>query len=119
MLKHFFRYFKQRRKYGFDERETWNLDYTFIEWVYKHCKLYYEVANEIIDLSWSGNNVIYKEKEMTQKEVIERILSLCEQYFEAANMNEENWSVEKEDEAEKNLNEVVELWAIVWRNMWW
>lgn len=31
---------KQRKKYGFDERETWNLSYTSILWLYCHLKRY-------------------------------------------------------------------------------
>lgn len=39
---------KQREKYGFDERETWSLDYTTITWLYAHLERY---------LAWGGNTV--------------------------------------------------------------
>ena len=29
---------KEREEYGFDERETWNLDYMFDLWFYEHLK---------------------------------------------------------------------------------
>ena len=34
------RFKKQREKYGFDERETWAMDYTLITWLYSHLKWY-------------------------------------------------------------------------------
>lgn len=33
-------FMKQRKKYGFDERETWSLSYTSILWLYCHLKRY-------------------------------------------------------------------------------
>lgn len=33
---------KQKRKYGFDETEVWNMDLTYIEWLYSHLMLYKE-----------------------------------------------------------------------------
>jgi len=29
---------EQQNKYGFDERETWSLDFTFIAWIYPRLK---------------------------------------------------------------------------------
>lgn len=37
------RFLDQREKYGFDERETWSLDYTFACWLYEHLKMYLDV----------------------------------------------------------------------------
>lgn len=33
---------KEREEYGFDERETWSLYKTFIEWIYTRLKMYKE-----------------------------------------------------------------------------
>ena len=35
---------KERLEYGFDERETWNLDFTFFCWLYERLKKYKEVS---------------------------------------------------------------------------
>ena len=35
---------KEREQYGFDERETWNLDFTFFCWLYEHLRKYKEVS---------------------------------------------------------------------------
>ena len=43
---------KQREKYGFDSRETWNLNDMFYEWLYSRLSMYIEVASKIVDLSY-------------------------------------------------------------------
>lgn len=39
-IKHFF----QRLFRGWDDRETWNLDYEFYKWLYPRLKRFYEVS---------------------------------------------------------------------------
>ena len=34
----------ERLEYGFDERETWNLDFTFFCWLYERLRKYREVS---------------------------------------------------------------------------
>lgn len=65
----------QRKKYGFDERETWCLSYTSILWLYTHLKRYkdwgsvvamddenaHQYTLKIIKKDGNGN-YIYKEK---------------------------------------------------------
>ena len=72
---------RQRTKYGFDERETWNLDTQFIEWIYTRFKMYKEIAGNYIDLDI--HEFHYIDKEITQKEAIDIILASCEDYFKA------------------------------------
>ncbi len=45
------RFAKQRELYGFDERETWALNITFIEWIYSRCMMYLETASEIVNIT--------------------------------------------------------------------
>lgn len=45
-------FIEQRQIYGFDERETWSMDYTFATWLYEHLQAYKEFAKEIIDLEF-------------------------------------------------------------------
>lgn len=72
------RFMKQRKKYGFDERETWCLGYTSALWLYCHLKRFRDWGSVIemddIDETSSDNyiikivkkdkngNYIYKEK---------------------------------------------------------
>jgi len=41
-------YKKQRLKRGFDDSETWNLDYVFVNFMLPRLKRYYEIAKEAI-----------------------------------------------------------------------
>ena len=74
---------KQRKKYGFDERETWALDYTSVQWIYAHlkrfkkwtdCDLYYTPLNnyivDVIKKDKDGNYIYHLEEEIlkTKKE---------------------------------------------------
>ena len=68
---------RQRTKYGFDERETWNLDSQFIEWIYTRFKMYKEIA--CVDLTF--HKFKYLGKEITQGEAIDIILQACEDYI--------------------------------------
>ena len=43
---------KQRKKYGFDERETWCLDHIFYEWLYSRLTMYKKKASKIVDLTY-------------------------------------------------------------------
>ena len=38
-------------KYGFDERETWSLDYTMAKWISSRLKMYLLYANKMVDLT--------------------------------------------------------------------
>lgn len=42
----------QRKKYGFDERETWSMDFTLITWLYSHLKMFLEIGGKIVDLEF-------------------------------------------------------------------
>ena len=42
---------KEREEYGFDTRETWNLDHLLIEWLYSHLMMYKEKASKTINFT--------------------------------------------------------------------
>ena len=51
---------KEREECGFDERETWNLDFTFFCWLYERLMKYKEV--NCVDLTCKKIKVYSKEK---------------------------------------------------------
>lgn len=51
------KYRKERRKYGFDGRETWCLSYTLISWIYSHIRYMQEEAGKIIDWKYHKFNI--------------------------------------------------------------
>lgn len=70
----------QRKKYGFDERETWALNYTSILWIYCHLKRFRDwgsmVEMEDIDETSHDNyviNIVKKDKngDYIYKEIID------------------------------------------------
>ena len=85
------RFIKQRKKYGFDERETWVLDFTLAAWLYSHMKAYKKYASKTIDLTfhqfkipkWNKNsNSRSKDfKIVTQEKAIKIIIKNLEFYL--------------------------------------
>ena len=66
---------EQREEYGFDERELWNLDMTFVQWLYSHLMMYKEKASQIIDLSY--HKVEWENKEITLEDAIDKIINIA------------------------------------------
>ena len=50
------RYFIQRKKWGFDDMETWNLDLSFYEWLLPRLKRFTELTNSYDDSKNSFEN---------------------------------------------------------------
>lgn len=95
----------QREIYGFDTRECWNLDQTFIEWLYSHVMMYYEET--IVVLNY--HKYEFEGKSYTQKEAIEHILELCRDYLTT------EFVLRNGDTAKK----VTRLFAEILPAMWW
>lgn len=97
---------KEREEYGFDNRETWNLDRIFIEWIYTRVMMYKEYT--IVDTSF--HHVPYKNGMLTHGEAIDKILELSKEMLLNPN-NDELWY--------KNSREVCDLWKEILHHMWW
>ncbi len=100
---------KQREKYGFDERETWNLDYTFITWVYERFSMYKDIGSEVVDLEYHKFTV--EGKEYTQLQLINIILELCEFLLK----NDDSWK----EEYYAVYSELLKLFSVIIPAMWW
>lgn len=87
---------KEREKYGFDNRETWNLD----RMMYKE----YTIVNT------SFHKIPYKDAEITQGQAIGMVLSLAKQCL--LNSNDDKLFYD-------NLREICDLWKEVLPYMWW
>lgn len=113
---------KQREEYGFDSRECWNLDDTFIQWLYSHLMMYLEYATGVIDLEYHKFN--FDGKEYTQKEAIEFVLcrlknNLIYEYTDKYR----NINVSERIEIERNIDHgvynAIRMWAEIYRSCWW
>lgn len=96
---------KQRKIYGFDDRETYGLDFTYAIWLYSRVKMFKDVAEKVVDLSYHKFTI--DEKEYTQIEVIDQILENTEIYLTSSDLN-----------ADK-LVKAAELFAKILPAMWW
>lgn len=100
---------KEREEYGFDERETWVLNTTFVEWLYSHLKMYVDVCN--VDLSFYKFNL--DGEEYTHGEAIDFILERCVDYLKT-----EPWS-DDEEKAMEGMYDACRMWAEILPAMWW
>lgn len=100
---------EERNTYGFDERETWALDFTFYCWLYERLKMYLDV--NITDLTF--HKFEYEDETLTQEECINRMIKGCEIYFE----EDGRWPISEENQ--KAMDDVAKIWAIVLPAMWW
>lgn len=97
------------RKY--DERTPidWNLDLEFIIWLNKWFKEYKKNASKVVDLEYRKYK--YKDIEYTQKQIIDRIIELTEDC-------KKKWFEISQDKEDK-VNEIFDLFRLVFWSMWW
>ncbi|MBU5669546.1 hypothetical protein KQI68_06795 [Peptoniphilus sp. MSJ-1] len=100
---------KQRDIYGFDERETRNLNYLMLELIYERLRMYKDLASKIINLDF--HKIEYKGKTYTQNEVLNRLIVLSKQ---ALKDDKDIWIEQYKEE-----KEFWELWSKVFLYFWW
>lgn len=111
---------KQRKKYGFDEVETWSLKDTFYYWLYERLKMYMKVADPVVNLNF--HKFEYKSKTYTQRELILKLIDLLKEHI----LSEEKWYEINDEEIpifvdryKKRTKEICEIWGIILPAMWW
>lgn len=119
-LKHKIKMIYQKLRYNFCDEDTYSLNAYEMKRVNKLYKRYLELSSEIIDLSYFKYNI--KGKEMTQKEVIERIIELSQLYLDKYDNPFTNYDSDCES-WEKELNELLDEYfecrRKVFLQMWW
>lgn len=104
------RWKKQRKTYGFDDRETWNLDSAFYEWLYERLMMYKEIGGKIVNLD--SGKFEYGGKIYSQAELIDEMLKRLEFNFSD---KYNDW----EEDQYKYVHEIEKMWAVVLPAMWW
>ncbi len=102
------RWKEERDTYGFDERETWSLDYSFHLWLYERLKRYIEVAN--IDFDY--HKFEYNGTEYTQGQLIDMMIDRLQFSFGKGYKM-------YDDKQYEYVSEIEKIWAIVMPAMWW
>lgn len=103
---------EQRKIYGFDERETYSLDFAFYCWLYERLRMYFEKADPVVDLDY--HKLDFKGEEFTLKELIFMLLDRLELYFK-----KERKCTEYTPEEAQKVREIGEIWAIILPYAWW
>lgn len=98
---------KEREEYGFDEREIWDLHYTFYCWLYERLKMYIERA--CVDLE--DDTFKYKGETLTQKQCIDKMLEGLEL---ALTKQEDNLTMEELCK----IDDIPHIWALILSYMW-
>lgn len=74
---------RERDIYGFDSRETWDLDFTMVLNLYERLKMYNEV--NIVDTNSHFNQFEYQGKTLTVQDAIDWMLEAAEEYLTMEN----------------------------------
>lgn len=105
-----FKYDVQRKTYGFDSRETWNLDASMIELLYERVRMYVDVT--MVDTTF--HKITINKKKKTQEQWIDHLIVLCEAYLLTAENDFLN------DEMKTKLQkEIWTIWSELAPYMWW
>lgn len=137
------RFKKERKKYGFDTRETWSMDFTSATWLYEHLKVYKKVAGEIVDLTCHKFNIpvlhdipkdnldediskrrytIEVMQEHTQDESIDIMIEYLEKFL-LKDRSIGDYDFDKFNESERRAYESLQcafkIYAEVICSMWW
>lgn len=85
----------------------WNLNHEFVCWLGYWFREYKEKAEVHLDF----HIFMYKGKAMTQGEIIDRVIELCEKVHDSY--------YEEYEEEEKDVDEIFDLFHLVFWTMWW
>lgn len=99
---------KQRKKYGFDNREVWNMDLAFYLWLYERLMRYKEITP--VDLKF--HKFDFEGKTYTQGELIDEMVKRLRFYL-SDKYNQYN------DEHFEYVNKVQYMWAEILHSMWY
>lgn len=94
---------EERKLYGFDSRETWNLNDTFIEWLYSRLMMYKEQASNIIDMSFYTYD--FNGKTYDLGEAIDYIIENCKVYLTS--------------DFRLDMQVTITLFGIIHTDVWW
>ena len=88
--------------------ECWDLDLAFLKWLQEHLPVYLKDAEQIVDLTYY--KFTYNNIEYTQKDLIIHMIKLVNEAIDM-DMYDERYSV--------IVDEILDLWKMVFYCMWW
>ena len=104
--------------YDFDKRDTYNMDYALIMWLYERLRFFQEEVSKDIDMNEKlymfGEEVLVDGKEVTMRECVGRMVEDCKIIIFALNSIPEDWLI-----AETAKNDLFKVLSKVYWAMWW
>ena len=94
------------------KQETYSLDYSLIEWLNEHLKIYLKETEGIIDLTF--HKFTYKKQEYTQLEIVNRLIEITD-YL----LDDDNYFWGNNKEKERLVKEMYDLLKLVHFYLWW
>ena len=94
------------------KQETYSLDYSLIEWLNEHLKIYLKETEGIIDLTF--HKFTYKKQEYTQIEIVNRLIEITD-YL----LDDDNYFWGNDKEKERLVKEMYDLLKLVHFYLWW
>lgn len=103
---------KEREEYGFDNRETWSLDYNLKLWLYERLCMF----NEVNCINTNLHRFIYKDKEITQQECIDRMIEGLK-----LDLILDTWDRKRTDDIEvkTKIEDVFPILSLCINSLWW
>lgn len=90
-------------------KDCWDLDQAFLKWLGKRLPVYLESAEKIVDLEESS--ITFRGKNYTQKEIIIKMIEILNEIEETNDTWNEDYPV--------LIDELLDLWRVVFLYMWW
>lgn len=110
---------RQRKKYGFDERDTYSMDTTFYCWLLERLMMYKEISYVDLDgfpikyeESMGKTQISYNDQELTLGECIDRMIEGC-----CIALTDSDYGFDSELKAK--VDDVVKIWAVTIHDIWW
>lgn len=101
---------KQNKKYGFDQRDIYNMDYTMVVLLLERLELYLDKAGKIVDLDY--HKIEYEGTVYTQRELAEKLRLLCVETAKELETYIREYPTEK-------VKEIWSIWKELSFHMWY
>lgn len=102
----------EKKIFGVDSRETYDLRDTWYMWLYEHLKMYLKKASTIVDLEY--HEIEWNGHQWTQKALIEEMLRRLEYA-----LNPKSGYNEYDETQWNYVHQIEEIWAVVFPYLWW
>ena len=105
------RFLAAKKELGVDPREAWNMDYSFIVWLYNTLNVLVEDGGEIVDFTYHKITICGNTK--NELEWIEHLLRLCE-------LNLRNYdNIDELENCHYRINAITKIFHKIIHYLWW